>query len=254
MTLVKSIGETKKSKIIKAFKVAYHENSIDRKQYWQLKRLVQDNYQLESNTIEDYKKTQSFLNKQFPERFKITPSDYISDRVGKSKLSRRELLLAKFNQFQIIYLKNMMERLLNRLNADEVVISVFIDDEIVEEVILDPLEQYRFAAKMIRKELGDLANTSMFSQVQVSFEDVLAAAFETALVPAGSLSSLDLVEDIWNPTLTKVEKRKRFIKRYGTIFVAAIPTSVYLVKVLGMVGIEMLTSAEKEPSRDHSIF
>ncbi len=253
--LVSSIGETKKAKIIKSLKVAYRKKQINKQTYWQLKRLAQDQYQDEPKSLLDYIKVQASLTRQFPSRVDIEASDYISGRKSKkSKVSRRELFLAKYNQFQIIYLRKMMDRLLNRLNADEVTISVIIDDEVVEEILLDPLEQYRFAAKMIRKELGDLQVMSLFNGTNVTFEDLLAAGFETALVSGSDLATLELVEDVWNPELTKSEKRKKFIKKYGTIFAAALPTSVYFVKVLSLVGIEMLTKTKEEPKRDHSIF
>ncbi|WP_412474253.1 hypothetical protein [Halobacteriovorax sp. YZS-1-1] len=248
------IGALKVEKPIKSFKVAYHKGLISKRMYWQLKRLVQEDYHKEANTLSEYRKNQNFLTNQFPERLEIEGVDYISKRSEKRKASRREVLLSKYNPFQIIYLRSMMERLLNRINADFVSINVVLDDEVVEEIILDPLEQYRFAAKMIRKELGDLQNTNLFSSTNVSFEDILAASFETGLVNGEDLSTLETVEYVWNPKLTKGEKRKRFIKRYGTIFVAAIPASVYFVKVFALVGIEMLTDIKKEPARDHSMF
>lgn len=252
--LISDLGKTKSSKIKSQLKTAYHKKMIDRKNYWMLKRLVQDDYHKESQNLFKYKRTQEFLNKQFPERADISASDYISKREDKSELSRREILLSKYNQFQLVYMREMIEKLLNRLNADEVRINVVLDDYVMETIILDPMEQYRFAAKMIRKELGDLQNKSLFSKSQVSFGDLIAAAYETALIPGEDLEALSLVEEVWNPELTKVEKRKKFIKRYGTIFVAALPTSIYFVKVLSLVGIEMLTEVKEEPSRDHSLF
>ncbi|EPZ49928.1 putative lipoprotein [Bacteriovorax sp. BAL6_X] len=251
INLFKELGEKRP---IKFLKKAYHQNLIDKRTYWMLKRLVQEDYHLEPQTLAEYLKVQNFLTKQFPDRINIQKTDYISGRAEKSKVSRREALLAKYNQFQIIYLRGMTQRLLNRLNADEVIINVIIDDESVEEIILDPMEQYRFAAKMVRKELGDLQMMNLFEGIDVGFEDILAAAFETGLVSGEDLSTLALVDDVWNPELTKAEKRKRFIRRYGTIFVAAIPTTFYLVKVLSLVGIEMLTETKQEPPRDHSIF
>lgn len=252
--LVAKLGESKNSKIIGKFKVAYRKELISKVEYWQLKKMVKSLYHREPKTLLEYKKVQDFLSRQFPQREDIEASDYISGRGHKSKVSRREYFLAKYNQFQIIHLSKMTERLLNRLNADEVIISVFIDGEVVEEILLDPLEQYRFAAKMVRKELGDLATTSLFSGVSVTYDDILAAAFETGLVPGETLSTLAMVEDIWNPELTKAEKTKMFVKRYGMIFAAAMPTSVYLLKVLALVGIETFTKTQKEPNRDHSIF
>ncbi|MGI4992098.1 hypothetical protein ACRXCV_05685 [Halobacteriovorax sp. GFR7] len=249
--LFKELGEKKPTKFLKK---AYHKKIIDKRTYWMLKRLVQEDYHLEPQILAEYLKEQSFLTKQFPERLNIQKTNYISGRREKSKVSRREALLAKYNQFQIIYLSGMTQRLLNRLNADEVIINVMIDDESVEEIILDPMEQYRFAAKMVRKELGDLQMMNLFEGTNVAFEDILAAAFETGLVSGADLSTLVLVDDVWNPELTKAEKRKRFIRRYGTIFVAAIPTTFYFVKVLSLVGIEMLTETKQEPQRDHSIF
>lgn len=236
------------------FRRAYHKDLINKRMYWQLKRLVQDDYHKETNTLEQYRKNQKFLTKQFPEREEIESSNYISKRSEKREASRREVLLSKFNPFQIIYLRSMMERLLNRINADFVSINVILDDELVEEIILDPLEQYRFAAKMVRKELGDLQNMNLFSSTKVTFEDILAASFETGLVHGDDLSTLETIEYVWSPKLTKSDKRKQFVKKYGTIFVAAIPASIYFVKVFALVGIEMLTTTKKEPNRDHSMF
>ncbi|WP_412470203.1 hypothetical protein [Oceanospirillum sp. RT-1-3] len=251
MSLFKELAQKKP---IKFLKKAYHEELISKRTYWMLKRLAQEDYHLEPQTLAEYLKEQAFLTKQFPERLDIKGTNFISSRRDKSKVSRREALLAKYNQFQIIYLRGMTQRLLNRLNADEVIINVIIDDESVEEIILDPMEQYRFAAKMVRKELGDLQMMNLFEGVNVSFEDILSASYETGLVSGDDLTTLALVDDVWNPELTKAEKRKRFIRRYGTIFVAAIPTTFYFVKVLSLVGIEMLTETKQEPARDHSIF
>jgi hypothetical protein len=252
--LISDLGESKASKIRGQLKTAYHKRMIDKKNYWMLKRLVQNEFYSEPIVLSQYKKTQDFLDKQFPQRGLMGASDFISTRMEKSELSRRELLLSRYNQFQIVYMREMMEKLLNRLNADEVSINVVLDDYVMETIILDPMEQYRFAAKMIRKELGDLQNKSLFAKSKVGFIDLISAAYETGLVAAEDLEALATVEEVWNPALTKEEKRKKFIKRYGTIFVAALPTSIYFVKVLSLVGIEMLTEIKEEPSRDHSLF
>jgi hypothetical protein len=90
---------------------------------------------------------------------------------------------------------NVIKKLKTRLESPKIEILVYENDETVEEVItLDPMERFRFAIRLLRKEMKLLGTNNYFLGRQPSYTDLMAAAYETGIITALELDQVAELE------------------------------------------------------------
>ena len=183
-------------------------------------------------------------------------SDVVSKKSDEEKLSYRERLFQKYDFIQIQLLSELVEKMRVRLDAFEVAIEVRNEEgNVLEEIILEPLEQYRFAAKMVRKEMELLKTSTLMQGRSVSYMDLVTASFETGLVSPEELAEIAKIELIWNPEVSWKDKVLNFVKTYGGLTSVFLPPGYNLIPVLGILVLEAFTRDNNQnPERNHALF
>lgn len=99
-------------------------------------------------------------------------------------------------------LAQLMEKTSKRLDAKNVYLYIqYTNDPNGEHetYIFSPMEQYRVALKLLRKDIAELQRSETFRNIPVSYDDIIAAAFETGAVRSDAITQVAKFEDLWNP-------------------------------------------------------
>lgn len=156
----------------------------------------------------------------------------------KEKLTRRKLLYLKYDETQIIQLAQVLQRASRRMGTDPdtkssaPVISQQFDVTLkdgnrqtyVERHVLDPQSQFNYARRMLRKDILAIQMMDSYKKLQVTYEDVVMAAFETGYVSFEDLEFVVNYDDLWNSKKTRFQKVMGFIfdvSGYTTFFLPA---------------------------------
>lgn len=205
-----------------------------------------------SKSLSDYVQTKSVLRSQF-ELYNVNEkADFVTEKVKKTKLSRRMLLYKKYSYIQISLMAQVIERLRDRLMSNKVEILRYDNEtgEVVERIALTPMEIFHFAIDILRKEMNELKTNSFFNGVSPSYEELIVAAYEVGQVAGSELDSLDSIEEIWNPTKTTWEKSQVWVKTFITISSVVLPPPYGMIPILALVIIEAVTQQNKDQGDD----
>ncbi len=266
-TLFGAITKSKKKKKEKYFKKVIKklvkENVITKTSGKQLLALSKIKIHRQSQFLKDYIKTKNFVAKNIKEENlldenKIGLSDLVSQKDRINKSYPRQRLYENYNQFQIIYMAQILERFLFRLENTALLGIDLIDrnDNTFETFMIDsPMEIYRFLVKYMRYEMAKLKENHLFSNVSVTYSDLIAASFELYQIPPATLDELRKMEEIWNPQLTKTQKIVTWGKLFtqaGVIFIP--PPYNYLASLSIWVIESFVQNSKEEATYGHSIF
>jgi hypothetical protein len=166
----------------------------------------------------------------------------------KNPKSRKALidrggLYQKFSSTQIIMLANIIQVTAKRIDAHYVAInfqyrnSQQVTDEVV---VLSPMERYRLAIKMLRKDFADILNSENFKSIQIDYSDLVSAAFETGVIRSEDIEIISQFEDFWNP---QVPKWKAYL---DFTFSLLGNTTFYLPPPLNIIGALALVITQSE--------
>lgn len=131
----------------------------------------------------------------------------------KEKLTQRGRLYKSFSPTQVMIMSSVIERLSKRMDARRVeLIFQFGDDPAGERetYVLSPMEQYRVSINMMRKEMAELMRGDLFRGTNISYEDIIASAFETGLIKSSELDYILKFEEFWNPKTSKLRTYANF--------------------------------------------
>ncbi|WPU65932.1 hypothetical protein [Peredibacter starrii] len=120
----------------------------------------------------------------------------------KERLTQRGRLFKNFNSTQIMMLAQIIERTAKRMDAKQVSLNwQYTEDPQgeTEVYIFSPMEQYRAAIKMLRKEMGEVMRSEAFKNTGLEYDDLIAAAYETGFIKSEELDYVLKFEDFWNP-------------------------------------------------------
>jgi len=202
--------------------------------------------ELETNTLSlktYYKKIQSLRN-QFPLRDPEEKSQFVTAKADKLKKSYRQHLLENYSDIQIAIMADVIKKLRTRIESPRAEILIFDRSQGVETIPLDPMERFRLAIKLLRKEMSLLSLNTFFQGRSPSYMDLMTAAFEVGLIPASELEEVAGLEDIWNPKKTFWQKAGIWIKTFSAVATIAIPPPYGFIPALVVVVIEMTTGAK----------
>lgn len=199
-------------------------------------------------SLADYVQKRTFLRTQFPLPDATERSEFVTERAGKEKISYRQRLYLTYTPIQITLMGDVIKKLKERLESPRIEILVYdLSDEVRETLTLDPMERFRFAIRVLRKEMKLLSTNTYFAGRQPSYTDLMTSAYERGLITALELDEVAKLEEIWNPTKTFWEKASTWVRMFGGVLAVVIPPPYGFIPSLAIVGIE---AAFKETPND----
>lgn len=120
----------------------------------------------------------------------------------KEKLTQRGKLYKVFSPTQVMIMSTVIEKLSRRMDARRVELSFQYGEDAEGEreiYVLSPMEQYRVSINMMKKEMGELMRGDLFKGTGISYEDIIASAYETGLIKSEELDHILKFEEFWNP-------------------------------------------------------
>lgn len=194
--------------------------------------------------LKDYMSKRASLRRQYPLRDVNEKSSFVTQKVDKSKISRRQKLLENYTDVQIMLMGNVIKKLRARLEADKIEILVYSRDQVDETITLEPMERFRFALKLLRKELQALSLNTYFDGRSPDYFDVMVASYEIGLIPASEVDSLAGLQDVWNPEKTLWDKALTWGRMFSSVATIAIPAPYGFIPALVIVVIEATTAKD----------
>ena len=219
--------------------------------------------QYASESLKTYKQKFDFIqkntsNENLLNQNLIGISNFVSQKEKINKTIPRQRLYANYNQFQIIMMAQIIPNFLKRLDQTSLLGINLINEEneIFETIQIDsPMEIYRFLVKYMRFEIAKLKENHLFSNSNILYSDLIAAAFEMYEIPPIALEEVAKIEEIWNPQISKNEKIVAWVKMFTQVGIIFIPPPYNFMATLSILVIESFTSSKNSPaSFDHSIF
>ena len=177
------------------------------------------------------------------------PVEYVSRRDG---LTQRANLYGKYNSTQVMMLAQIIEKTAKRIDAKRASLNwQYTDDQAGEQEIyvLSPMEQYRAAIKMLRRDMAEVMRSEAFSNKGLKYEHLIAAAYETGYIKSQELDMVLKFEDFWDP------KTPRWKTYANFAFSLAGTASFYLPppwNVIGAIGLILTQTkfVDGEPTPD----
>jgi hypothetical protein len=178
--------------------------------------------------------------------------EYTQDRLGRlKKLTRREILYRKYNQTEIIILAQILQRASQRMGVDpdtessipvisqsfSVLLADGTRNNYVEELELDTQDQYNLARKRLSRDITEIQMMGTFSNKEITYDDIVVAAFETGYISFEDIEFVILYDDLWNPSQTKFEKVMGFaftVAGYSSFYIPP-PWNAVVSIALGVV-------------------
>ena len=201
-----------------------------------------------SLSLSTYKQKLKFLRTQFPLRDETERSNFSTSKVKKIAMSRRQKLYENYSDFQIVLMGKVIQGLRQRLEYDNVEIQGYYNGELQETIALEPMERFRFAIRVLRKEMTLLATNSYFNGYSPDYFDLMMASYEIGIIPASELEEVAGLEEIWNPKKTFWDKASVWVRLFSSVATIAIPPPYGFIPALVLVVIEASVGDKKDPN------
>ena len=202
-------------------------------------------------SLADYVQKRTFLRTQFPLPDVTERSEFVTERAGKEKVSYRQRLYLTYTPIQITLMGDVIKKLKERLESPRIEILVYdLSDEVRETLTLDPMERFRFAIRVLRKEMKLLTTNTYFAGRQPSYTDLMTSAYERGLITALELDEVAKLEEIWNPTKTFWDKASSWVRMFGGVLAVVIPPPYGFIPSLAIVGIEAMVKDAPQDDQD----
>lgn len=165
--------------------------------------------------------------------------EYVS---RKEKLTNRGNLYRLYSSTQIMMLAQIIEKTAKRMDSKQVSLNWQYTDDPESETevyIFSPIEQYRAAIKMLRKDMEEVMRSEAFKNTAFEYENLISAAYETGFIKSEELDYVLKFEDLWNPKAPKWKTYANFA------FSLAGTASFYLPppwNILGAIGLVLTQS------------
>ena len=247
----------------KIVKKLYRKKVISKKSGKRLLKLAKKRIQEKEFDLKKYQQTKLFLRKNISEDNLQNEqfngfANFVSQKDKIRKSYPRQRLFENYNQFQIIYISQLVERFLIRLKRTETIGIHLIDDsdEAFEIFLINsPLEIYRFLVKYLRYEMSLLKENHLFTNTTVTYTDLIAASFEMYQIPPESIEELVKMEELWNPQVSKYKKIMMWGKLFTQAGIIFVPPPFNYLATLSLMAIESFIDKDDHvPNFEHSIF
>lgn len=233
--------------------LALEKKQITLKTYTMLERARTLELETSAITIKNYLKKIQSLRTQFPLRDPEEKSDFITMKADKIKMSYRMKLMENYTDIQIVLMSNIIKKLRKRIESPKAEILIFDRDNGVETIELEPMERFRLAVKLLRKEMALISLNTYFAGRTPDYMDLMTAAYEVGVIPAEELKEVAGLEEIWNPKKTFWEKADIWIRTFSTVATIALPPPYGFVPALVLVVIEMTVGKKEDNTPDNTV-
>lgn len=203
--------------------------------------------------LKSYFRKLNILRTQYPLRDSSEKNNFVSMKAENLKISRRQSLMENYSEIQIILMANIIKKLRERLDSPRAEILIYNRENGIETIPLEPMERFRLAIKLLRKEMALLANNTYFEGRTPGYMDLMVAAFETGIIPGEELEEVSGLEDIWNPKKTFWEKAQVWVRTLSTVATIAIPPPYGFIPALAVVVIEMTAGKKENNNNDPTV-
>jgi len=191
-----------------------------------------------------------------PSAADLSPNDLSSSIIYKhSNLTYRQSLYYRFNSTQISLISDLLRRTFDRMDAKKAEL-VFTYNSGSETIPISPMGQYFFARELLKKEMTELNQSSLFAGSPFTYEDLVTAALETGLINHELLASVLKIDDLWNPEVkpwTKIANYAFQITGNASVFLPPpynVISSVALFFIEGIVARKNQKASQADPNYD----
>jgi hypothetical protein len=179
--------------------------------------------------------------------------EYVSKR---DKLTQRGNLYRTYNSTQVMMLAQIIEKTAKRMDARNVSINwQYTDDPNGEREIyvLSPMEQYRAAIKMLRKDMAEVMRSDAFRGTGLEYDHLIAAAFEAGFIKSHELDQVLKFEDFWNPKTPKWKAYANFAFSLAGTATFYLPPPWNIIGAIGLVLTQTkLVNGDQAPDADEN--
>lgn len=232
------------------FLEAYEQKVISTDDYIVLEQARQNEIQYTRLNLKSYYQKVNSLRLQYPLRDKEEQSNFVTSKADKLKMSYRQRLLENYSDIQIMLMGNIIKKLRSRLESPKVEILIYDRTDVAETIELEPMERFRLAIKLLRKEMSYLALNTYFNGQTPSYMDLMVASYELGIIPASEIEEIAGLQEIWNPTKTFWEKAKVWVQTLSSVATIVIPPPYGFIPALAIVVIEATTHKSKNPNEN----
>ncbi len=204
-------------------------------------------------TLKSYHQKLKSLRLHKPLRDPNERSEFVTQKAHKQKISYRVKLYEQYTDLQIMLMADVVKNLRRRLEAKKVTINIEGITEEIEVITLDPMERFRLAIKLLRKDMRMLSLNTYFNGRTPDYMDLITASYETSLIPATELKELGGLQEIWNPTKTFWEKASVWVRTFSSVATIAIPAPYGFIPALVLVVIEATVGKGSDTQPDDTV-
>lgn len=248
--LIKADKALKSSHVEALLVKAYESKIINLETYLNLEKARLNELEMSGLSLKNYYQKVSNLRIQYPLRDSTEQSTFVTQKVDKMKISRRQRLLESYTDLQIILMGNVIKKLRTRLDSQKVEILIYDREQGIETLTLEPMERFRLAIKLLRKEMSLLSLNTYFAGRTPDYLDLMTAAYEVGIIPASELDELAGLQDIWNPKKTFWEKARVWVSTFSSIATIVIPPPYGFIPALAIVVIEATAGKKSDPNAE----
>lgn len=229
---------------------AFKQNLINKSVYESLEQARINQLETKGLSLKSYYQKITSLRTQYPLRDPEEKANYVTEKVTKMKLSRRQFLLENYTDIQIVFMGNIIKKLRTRLESPKAEILIYDRNQEVETITLEPMERFRLAIKLLRKEMAHLSLNTFFYGGSPSYLDLMTAAYEIGIIPASELDELVTLQEIWNPKKTFWQKARVWVQTMGTVATIMIPPPYGFIPALAIVVIEFTAGNQNNSNEE----
>jgi hypothetical protein len=250
---IRKTGEASDTQLEGLFVEAAKKRVINGQTYLLLERARVNEIGSTALSLRSYYQKLKSLRLHKPLRDASERSDFVTEKAKKTKLSHRIKLMENYTDLQIMLMADVVKRLRTRLEAKKVTIQIEGENEEIEIITLEPMERFRLAIKLLRKEMALLSLNTYFNGRSPDYMDIITASYETSLIPAVELNELGGLQEIWNPTKTFWEKASIWVRTFSSVATIAIPPPYGFIPALVLVVIEATVGKGSDNQLDETV-
>lgn len=250
---IRKTGEASETELEGLFVEAAKKKVIDGKTYLMLERARVNEIGSNQLSLRSYYQKVKSLRLHKPLRDASERSEFVTEKANKTKVSRRIKLMETYTDLQIMLMADVVKRLRTRLEAKKITITIEGENEEIEVITLEPMERFRLAIKLLRKEMALLSLNTYFNGRSPDYMDLITASYETSLIPAVELKELGGLQEIWNPAKTFWEKASVWIRTFSSVATIAIPAPYGFIPALVLVVIEATVGKGSDNQPDETV-
>lgn len=225
---------------------ALKEKRISREVYETLEKARLNELEKTSFTLKAYYTKIKSLRRNFPIN-RTEESTYVTSKVPKMSVSRRQKLLQNYSDLQIMMMGDVIRKLRKRLDTPKMEVLIYDRDPEGPTEILEmtPMGRVRFLVnQVLKKDMEDVKLNKYFSGHQPEYLDLITASYEIGLIAGEEVDAIVSLEEMWNPKKTFWDKAGIWIQTFSSVATIVIPPPYGFIPALALVVIQATVGKE----------